>query len=62
MDLYALIRRLHAERAKLDCLITTLEKLEEPTFRRGRRSMGPKERYEVSKRMRNYRAERRKRS
>lgn len=66
MDLTKYIRDLLRERDRLDEAITTLERLiqENPalasTRRRGRKSMNPAERREVSKRMRTYWEKRRK--
>lgn len=68
MDLNKYIRELLRERDRLDEAITTLERLieEHPalasTRRRGRKSMNPAERREVSKRMRTYWEKRRKES
>ncbi|MCC6586395.1 MAG: hypothetical protein IT168_06725 [Bryobacterales bacterium] len=66
MDLTKYIRELLRERDRLDEAIATLERLieENPalasTRRRGRKSMNPTERREVSKRMRAYWEKRRK--
>lgn len=72
MDLYKAIRQLYDERERLDRVITSLEELQkaatvdaaagpEPTVRRrGRKTMSAEERREVSERMRQYWANRRK--
>jgi hypothetical protein len=62
MDIYKAIRELYAEKQKLDLIITVLEQLEsaergvasQPYKRRGRKSMGVRERQEVSERMKKY--------
>jgi hypothetical protein len=62
MDLVKIIRKLHEERAKLDKIIASLEKLQRsasegtqnPKPRRGRKFMDAKGRQEVSERMKNY--------
>ena len=73
MDLEAALRQLYAERARIEHVITLLEQLRgtdgtdmsasavRTGRRRGRRSMGAKERQEVSKRMKKYWAGRRSR-
>ena len=72
MDLYKAIQELYAEKEKLERVIASLEELQKaagsvpaPTRsggrRRGRKSMGAKERQEVSERMKRYWANRRKR-
>jgi hypothetical protein len=71
MDLYKAIQDLYAEKEKLERVIASLEELQRaagsvpaPTRggrRRGRKSMGTKERQEVSERMKKYWANRRKR-
>ena len=66
MDLYKTIGELRARRDQLERAITQLEELHSgyagatpPTpRRRGRKSMGAKERAEVSRRMKNYWANR----
>ena len=70
MDLYKTIQDLYAEKEKLERVIASLEELHRtsgtlpsvPTGakRRGRKSMGSKEREEVSLRMKRYWASRRK--
>lgn len=68
MDLYKAIQDLYAEKEKLERVIASLEELQRsakgsPEFskasRRGRKSMSPAERQEVSERMRKYWAARR---
>ena len=68
MDLYKIIQNLYAEKERLEGVIASLEALagshatEIPKLRRGKRgrkSMGPNERLEVSARMKNYWASRR---
>lgn len=70
MDLYKAIQDLYAEKEKLERVIASLEELQRaagggipPTpgsgKRRGRKSMGPDERQEVSERMKRYWARRR---
>jgi hypothetical protein len=62
MDIYKAIRELYAEKQKLDLIIAALEQLESaqdgvadlPYKRRGRKSMGARERQEVSERMKKY--------
>ncbi len=64
MDLYKTIQELYAEREKLERVIASLEELQktgdplagltQSVKRRGRKSMGPKERREVSERMKKY--------
>jgi len=70
MDLYKAIQDLYAEKEKLERVIASLEELQRaasgtpvlPSIgrRRGRKSMGAKERQEVSERMKKYWANRRK--
>jgi hypothetical protein len=69
MDLYKALQDLYAEKEKLERAIASLEELQRaggltglPPIgkRRGRKSMDPKEREEVSRRMRKYWAARRK--
>lgn len=70
MDLYKTIQDLYAEKEKLERVIASLEELHRtsgslPSLppgakRRGRKSMGSKEREEVSLRMKRYWAGRRK--
>jgi len=69
MDLYKALQDLYAEKEKLERAIASLEELQRagglaglPQLgkRRGRKSMNPEEREEVSKRMRKYWASRRK--
>ena len=69
MDLYKAIQDLYAEKEKLERVIASLEELQrtagampvlpKPVKRRGRKSMSPTERQEVSERMRKYWAGRR---
>ena len=69
MDLYKAIQDLYAEKEKLERIIASLEELQrtagnfpvlpKPVKRRGRKSMNPSERQEVSERMRRYWASRR---
>jgi hypothetical protein len=69
MDLYKAIQDLYAEKEKLERVISSLEELQrtagsfphlpEPVKRRGRKSMDPSERQQVSERMRKYWATRR---
>jgi hypothetical protein len=69
MDLYKAIQDLYAEKEKLERVIASLEELQrtagslpvlpKPLKRRGRKSMSPTERQEVSERMRKYWAGRR---
>lgn len=70
MDLYKAIQDLYAEKEKLERVIASLEELQrnagltpegnpKPGKRRGRKSMGSKERQEVSERMKKYWANRR---
>jgi hypothetical protein len=69
MDLYKAIQDLYAEKEKLERVIASLEELQrtagsvpllpKPVRRRGRKSMDPSERQEVSDRMRKYWASRR---
>ena len=68
MDLYKAIQELHAEKARLDQVIASLEELlrsgeslKDFHFekRRGRKSMSAAERLAVSQRMKNYWARRR---
>jgi hypothetical protein len=67
MDLYKAIQDLYAEKEKLERVIASLEELQrtagsvvpKPAKRRGRKSMNPSERQEVSERMRKYWASRR---
>jgi hypothetical protein len=72
MDLYKAIQELYAEKEKLERVIASLEelqrsggavvpKLPDTGHRRGRKSMGTKERQEVSERMKKYWDDRRKR-
>jgi len=65
MDLYKAIGELRARKEQLERIIAQLEELQVTTDsapasskRRGRKSMGAKERAEVSKRMKNYWAKR----
>ena len=65
MDLYKTIGELRARRDQLERIITQLEELHSNGAsgtamprRRGRKSMGAKERAEVSRRMKNYWANR----
>jgi hypothetical protein len=70
MDLYKTIQDLYAEKEKLERVIASLEELHRTSGslpalpagakRRGRKSMGSKEREEVSQRMKRYWASRRK--
>jgi hypothetical protein len=68
MDIYAVIRELHREKERLDRTIAALELLEanadavprEGAKRRGRKSMSPEEREQVSDRMKKYWAQKRK--
>ncbi len=65
MDLQKAIRELYAEKERIDGVIASLEQYLQTggtipsKRRRGRKSMGPEERQEVSARMRNYWASRR---
>ncbi len=68
MDLYKAIQQLYAERERLDRVITSLERLQKesgPTpsepapRRRGRKNMSAEERRQVSERMKQYWATRR---
>jgi hypothetical protein len=70
MDLFKLIQDLNAEKERLERVIASLEDLQRVSgldippapnggMRRGRRSMGPVERREVSVRMKKYWASRR---
>ncbi|SPE39612.1 conserved hypothetical protein [Candidatus Sulfopaludibacter sp. SbA3] len=69
MDLYKAIQDLYAEKEKLERVIASLEELQrtagavqpipKSTRRRGRKSMSPTEREEVSERMKRYWATRR---
>ena len=70
MDLYKAIQELYAEKEKLERVIASLEELQlsagggipqagKPGKRRGRKSMSPEERQEVSERMKKYWAGRR---
>jgi hypothetical protein len=71
MDLYKAIQDLYAEKEKLERVIASLEELQRTAGslpplpkganRRGRKSMAPDERLEVSERMKKYWAGRRKR-
>ncbi len=64
MDLYKAIQDLYAEKEKLERVIASLEELQRTSGplpempkqakRRGRKSMNPKERQEVSERMKKY--------
>jgi hypothetical protein len=69
MDLYKAIRQLYEERARLDRVIASLEELQraagedsegEGPRRRGRKAMSEEERRQVSERMKQYWADRRK--
>ena len=69
MDLYKAIRELHKEKQRLEQVIASLEdflkvegvkEAQAAKRRRGRKSMGPRERLEVSERMKKYWAARRK--
>lgn len=71
MDLIKIIRELRDERDKLEQILFSLEQLQsvahqkpepEPTAKRGRRSMDPEARIEVSLRMKRYWADRRAKS
>jgi len=73
MDLYKAIQDLYAEKEKLERVIASLEELQraaeaaplpkpEGGKRRGRKSMGSKERQEVSERMKKYWESRRKKT
>lgn len=65
MDLQKAIRELYEEKERIDGVIASLEQYlrlngpGQPKRRRGRKSMGPEERKEVSARMRSYWASRR---
>lgn len=68
MDLYKAIQDLYAEKEKLERVIASLEELQRTAGlpsalprvqRRGRKSMNPQERQEVSERMKKYWAGRR---
>jgi len=69
MDLYRALQDLYAEKEKLERAIESLEQLQRakrvssdvpaPNKRRGRKSMSPEEREEVSERMKRYWAARR---
>lgn len=68
MDLYKAIRQLYEERARLDRVIASLEELQraaggdtggETPKRRGRKTMSEEERRQVSERMKQYWADRR---
>lgn len=65
MDLQKAIRELYDEKERIDGVIASLEQLLRtngpgaPKRKRGRKSMGPLERQDVSARMRNYWAARR---
>lgn len=65
MDLQKAIRELYEEKERIDGVIASLEQYlrlngpGQPKRRRGRKSMGPEERQEVSARMRSYWASRR---
>ncbi len=71
MDLYRTIQDLYEEKEKLERVIASLEELQRtaalagaplpPAKRRGRKSMAPEERREVSERMKRYWESRRKR-
>ena len=64
MDLYKAIQDLYAEKEKLERVISSLEELQRASGtltavprtskRRGRKSMSPEERQEVSERMKKY--------
>jgi hypothetical protein len=63
MDLYKAIQDLYAEKEKLERVIASLEELQRSSGplpelpkpkRRGRKSMSPEERLEVSERMKKY--------
>jgi hypothetical protein len=68
MDLFEVLRELHSEKERLDRIIRELEALvggatpdlARAAGRRGRKSMNPEERREVSERMKKYWAARRK--
>ena len=70
MDLHKAIQQLYAEKERLERVIASLEELQrgagavpaltESVRRRGRKFMDPKERQEVSERMKKYWAARRK--
>ena len=70
MDLHKAIQELYAEKARLERVIASLEELQrsaddaplltKSVKRRGRKFMEPKERQEVSERMKRYWAARRK--
>jgi hypothetical protein len=69
MDLYKAIRELYEEKRRLDQVIASLEALQEvdgtsetpaAPKRRGRKSMSPEEKKEVSERMKGYWATRKK--
>lgn len=69
MDLYRALQDLYAEKEKLERAIASLEELQKmggapdipsTAKRRGRKSMSPEERAEVSRRMRRYWAAQRK--
>ena len=72
MDLYRTIQDLYEEKDKLERVISSLEELQRtasvdgvalpPPKRRGRKSMAPDERLEVSERMKRYWDARRKRN
>lgn len=68
MDVYKALSELHEEKKRLDSAIQALEARmktvagKAPQPRRGRRSMSPGEREEVSRRMSRYWASRRKKS
>jgi hypothetical protein len=72
MDLYKAIQDLYAEKERLERVIASLEELQQtpgplpqlpkPAGRRGRKSMSPDERHEVSERMKRYWDNRRKRA
>ena len=71
MDLYKAIRELYAEKERLERVIASLEELQRTATeaealperkRRGRKSMDPKEREQVSERMKKYWANRREKS
>jgi hypothetical protein len=70
MDLYKIIQDLNGEKAKVERVIESLEELQRISGlavppapgsgeRRGRKSMSPEERQEVSERMKKYWASRR---